>query len=159
MTFLILGGIPNSGIFTVGAVTILSDMIGAIAVCMGLIGYVKDNNPNYHHLPWQLYTFTFVKSLISLKIPEISIGFPQKQVLPAAVLRISFGKSWHLSIYSSRSLVSVSWYSWSTSYDILLYDTAVDTLTFAGLNWKFMPKYSYKTYFLFSQHICLILVY
>ena len=51
MTFLILGGIPNSGIFTVGAVTILSDMIGAIAVCMGLIGYVKDNNPNYHHLP------------------------------------------------------------------------------------------------------------
>ena len=66
MTFLILRGIPNSGIFTVGVVTILSDMIGAIAVCMGLIGYVKDNNPNYHHLPRQLHTFAFTKSSISL---------------------------------------------------------------------------------------------
>ena len=45
-----LRGIPKSGIFAVGAVPILSAMVGAIAVYMGLIGYVKDNNPNYHHL-------------------------------------------------------------------------------------------------------------
>ena len=128
-----LRGIPKRGNICGRCCTHSVCQIGAIAVYVGLIGYVKDNNPNYHHLPWQLYTFVFVKSLISLKIPEFTIGFPQTQVLPAAVLRISFGKSWQLSIYSSGSLVSVCWYSCSTSYDILLYDTAVDTLTFAGL--------------------------
>ena len=51
VTFLILKGIPKSEIFAKGAVLILSTMVGAIAVYMGLIGYVKDNNPNYHHLP------------------------------------------------------------------------------------------------------------
>ena len=127
-----LRGIPKSGIFRVGAASILSAMIVAIAVYMSLIGYVKDNKPNYHHLPWQMRTF-FVKSLISLKITEFTIGFPQTQALTAAVLRISFGKSWQLSIYYSGSLVSVSWYSWSTSNKILLYDTAVDTLSLAGL--------------------------
>ena len=59
------------------AVPILSAMIGTIALfiaLIGRIGYIKDNNLNYHHLPWQLYTFV-VKSLISLKIPEFTIGF------------------------------------------------------------------------------------
>ena len=132
----VAGGIPKSGIFATWAVPILSAMIGAIAVYMGLIGrlgYVKDKNLNYHYLPWQLYTFVFVKSLISLKIPEFTIGFPQTQVLPTAALRISFGKLWKLSKYSSRSLVSVSWYSCLTSFEILFYGTAVDTLTFVGL--------------------------
>ena len=108
-------------------------MIEIIAVNMGLISrirYVKDNNPKYYHLPWELYTFVFIKSLISLKIPKFTTGFPQSQVLPAAVPRISSGKSWQFSIYSSRSLVSVCWYSWLTSYEVLLYDTAVDTLNF-----------------------------
>ena len=46
--------IPKSQIFRLRAAPIPSVMIGAIAVYMGLIGYVKDNTPNYHHLPCQL---------------------------------------------------------------------------------------------------------
>ena len=51
---MLLREIPKREIFAVDSVPILSAMIGAIAVNMGLInriGYVKDNNPNYHRLP------------------------------------------------------------------------------------------------------------
>ena len=65
-------------------------------------------------------------------------------MLPAAALRISFVKSWRLFIYSSGSLVSVSWYSWLTSYETLLYDTAVDNLTFAFYR-SIIFKHLYKT--------------
>ena len=77
--------------------------------------------------------FCFCKTFDFLENTRIYHWLSTKQVLPAATLRISFGKSWQLSIYSSRSLVSVSWYSLLTLYKILLNDTAVDTLTFAGL--------------------------
>ena len=126
----------QNGIFVKLAVPMLPAMTGAFGLWKGLvgrIGYVKNNNQNYHHLLWQLCTFVFVKSFTSLKLPQFGIGFLQTQLLPAAVLRISFGKSWQFLVYFSVSLVSVRWYSWLTSYEIILYDPAVDTLTFAAL--------------------------
>ena len=56
---MMLGAIPKSGIFVIGTEPILFTMIGAIAVYMrllGRIGYVKDNNSNYHQLP-ALYSY------------------------------------------------------------------------------------------------------
>ena len=46
---------------------------------MGLKGYVKHNNPNYHHFPWQLYTFIFVKVWFPWKYENLPLAFHKRR--------------------------------------------------------------------------------